>query len=203
MEARRPWRYPEAMHPTAPAPVRPTVLIVIGLIAVQALTLLALGRPAICTCGTIKLWVGTVESPENSQQLADWYTFSHIIHGFVFYGLLWLFVRRAPIGLRLALAVGIEVCWEITENTPLIIERYRQSAIAQGYFGDSVLNSVSDTLSAVLGFLLARALPTWSVVGLALGFELFTGYMIRDNLTLNVIQLIHPTEAISRWQAGQ
>jgi hypothetical protein len=121
----------------------------------------------------------------------------------VFYGLLWLILPRAPVAQRLALAVGIEACWEILENTPFIIERYRQSAMAQGYFGDSVLNSVSDSLSAVLGFLLARSLPAWSVIALGIGFELFTGAMIRDNLTLNVIQLISPSAAISRWQAGQ
>jgi hypothetical protein len=173
------------------------------LISLQALALHAFGQPLICTCGVVQLWVGDVTSAELSQQIADWYTFSHIIHGFLFYAALHLLLPRASIGARLALAVGIEAGWEIFENTPLIIERYRQSALAAGYVGDSVLNSVSDTLAATLGFLLARRLPVAATVVVAIAFELFTGVMIRDNLTLNVLQLLDPTEAVSRWQAGQ
>jgi hypothetical protein len=191
------------MPHVASAPLRRYLAIVVVLIAIQAIVLLAMGRPAICTCGTIRLWVGKVDSPETSQQLTDWYTFSHIIHGILFYGLLWLVLPRAPVGLRLALAVGIEVTWEIVENTPMTIEHYRQAALAQGYVGDSVLNSVSDTLSAVLGFVMAHRLPVWASVAIVVGLELFTGTMIRDNLTLNIIQLIAPNDMISRWQTGR
>jgi hypothetical protein len=191
------------MPQAAPAPLRRYLAIVVALIAIQATVLLAMGRPPICTCGTIRLWVGTVDSPETSQQLTDWYTFSHIIHGILFYGLLWLVLPHAPVGLRLALAVGIEVTWEIVENTPLIIERYRQAALAQGYVGDSVLNSLSDTLSMVVGFLLAHRLPAWASVVIVVALELFTGTMIRDSLTLNIIQLIAPNDTISRWQTGR
>jgi hypothetical protein len=191
------------MPHAAPAPLRRYLAVVVALIAIQAMVLLAMGRPPICTCGTIRLWVGTVDSPETSQQLTDWYTFSHIIHGILFYGLLWLVLPRAPVGLRLALAVGIEVTWEIVENTPMIIERYRQAALAQGYVGDSVLNSLSDTLSMVVGFLLAHRLPAWASVAIVVGLELFTGAMIRDSLTLNIIQLIAPNDTISRWQTGR
>lgn len=173
-----------------------------GLVAIQVIALLAMGHPLICTCGTIKLWMGTVSSPENSQQLTDWYTFSHVIHGFILYLLLWLTAPRMPFGLRLVLATGLEAGWEIIENTPIVMERYRQLALAQGYFGDSVINSVVDTLAAVGGFVLARKLPVWATLALALAMELFVGYMIHDNLVLNVIQLIHPSAAISRWQAG-
>jgi hypothetical protein len=176
--------------------------IVVGLIAIQVLTLFALGHPPICTCGYVKLWQVDVLSAENSQHLTDWYTFSHIIHGFGFYLLLWLIAPRTPVGLRFTMAVGIEVGWEILENTPLIMDRYRESALAQGYFGDSIINSVSDVLAMSFGFFLARKLPVWLIIALALAMELFVGYMIRDNLTLNVIQLIRPNAALSRWQAG-
>ena len=182
--------------------VGPCLLIVAAFVAVQALVLAAMGQPLICACGTIKLWNGLVSSPENSQQLTDWYTYTHVIHGFGFYFLLWLIVPRMPIGLRFALAVGLEAGWEIIENTPFIIERYRQSALAQGYVGDSVVNSVFDTLAGVFGFVLGRLLPVWSTVVLLIAVELFVGFMIHDNLTLNIIQLIHPSVVISDWQAG-
>jgi hypothetical protein len=184
-------------------PVRTWILIGIGIVAVQAAVLLAMGQPPICTCRTVKLWHGVVLSPENSQHLTDWYTFSHVIHGFGFYLLLWLIAPRAPVGLRLVLAIGLEVGWELLENSPMIIDRYRQQALAQGYSGDSVINSVFDTLAMMLGFLLARILPVWVTVALAVAMELFVGFMIRDNLTLNVIQLLHPSETISRWQSDR
>jgi hypothetical protein len=178
------------------------LLVAAGFIALQALVLLAMGQPLICECGYVRFWSGSVSGPENSQQIADWYTFSHIIHGIAFYLILWLVAPGTPIGLRFALAVGIEVGWEIVENTPFIIDRYREAALAQGYFGDSVLNSVSDTLASVGGFVLARTLPVWTIAVLVIAAELFAAYMIRDNLVLNIIQLIYPTEAISTWQVG-
>ncbi len=183
-------------------PAATWLTIVAGLLALQAAVLFAFGQPPICTCGTIRLWVGTVSGPENSQQLSDWYSFSHVIHGIGFYFLLRLIAPRAPVLLRLALAVGIEVGWEILENTPFIIDRYRQQALAQGYVGDSIINSLSDTCCAIFGFFLARSLPVWSSVALVVALELFVGVMIHDNLTLNIIQLIHPIPAISHWQGG-
>jgi hypothetical protein len=182
--------------------MRVYLLVAAAFIALQALVLYAFGQPPICKCGTVKLWHGVVNSPENSQQLTDWYSFSHVLHGFIFYGLLSLIAPRAPIGLRFALAVGVEAAWEILENSPIIIDRYRQTALAQGYAGDSIVNSVSDTLSMSVGFLLARKLPVLVVVGLAVAEELIVGFIIHDNLTLNIIQLIHPFEAISRWQSA-
>jgi hypothetical protein len=183
--------------------LRNWLLIGAGIIVLQAVVLLAMGQPPICACGYIKLWHGVVLSDENSQQLTDWYTPSHVIHGFAFYLLLWLVAPRSSIGLRLVLALCLEAGWEIIENSPPVIERYRQQALAQGYIGDSVINSVSDTLAMTLGFFLARVLPIWVTVALTVVMELFTGVMIRDNLTLNIIQLIYPSEAISAWQAGK
>jgi hypothetical protein len=177
-------------------------LIATAIVALQALVLIAMGQPPICNCGTVKLWHGLVSSAENSQHVADWYTYSHVIHGFAFYFLLWLIAPRMSVGARFLLAIGIEASWEVFENTPFIINRYRQSALALGYTGDSVINSVFDSLAAALGFLLARFLPVWTIVVSAIAMELFAGYMIRDNLVLNILQLLFASKAISAWQAG-
>jgi uncharacterized membrane protein YiaA len=177
-------------------------LSICGLIILAAaLYLLSVGRPPICTCGYVELWHGAIDSG-NSQHLSDWYSPSHLIHGFLFYMLGWWLLRSRPVGERLILATLIEGAWEIAENSPFIIDRYRTATIALGYTGDSVLNSLSDIGMMMIGFLLARKLPVWASIVICVGFELLTLAVIRDNLTLNVLMLLWPIDAIKAWQGG-
>jgi hypothetical protein len=178
------------------------ILIALGLIGLQALVENAMGRVTICTCGYVKLWEGDVNSSGNSQHLTDWYSFSHLIHGFGFYLLCWLVGRRRPIGLHFLATLTLEVSWEMIENSSFIIERYRAETISLDYYGDSIINSVSDTLTAVAGFWLAYYLPVSAIALLTIAMEIAVGYAIRDNLTLNIIMLFHPEPWIKTWQAA-
>ncbi|PIQ69161.1 MAG: hypothetical protein COV91_00245 [Candidatus Taylorbacteria bacterium CG11_big_fil_rev_8_21_14_0_20_46_11] len=178
------------------------VLFGAGLVLLQVLALHLFGQPPICECGFIKLWEWDVWSSGMSQHLTDWYTFSHVIHGFIFYGVLRLIFPRMSVGTRLLIAMGLEIGWEIAENTPYVINAYREQALAQGYVGDSILNSLCDTLSMILGFFLAKRLPVPVTIALAVIFEVFVGVMIRDNLTLNVLNFIYQFDFIYQWQAG-
>ncbi|HEY1125454.1 MAG TPA: DUF2585 domain-containing protein [Sphingobium sp.] len=171
-------------------------------LAAVAFTLHAMGRVWICTCGQVRLWAGGVKTPDNSQQLADWYSFSHIIHGMIFYALLRFALPKLAVHWRLLIAVAIECGWELLENSPIIIDRYRAATIAIGYTGDSVLNSMSDVLMMAIGFGMAQKLPWKVTLALAVAAEIATLVLIRDNLTLNVLMLAWPIDAIRQWQAA-
>ena len=177
------------------------LLISLGIVAIAAGIEYAMGRIPMCKCGTIKLWYGGRGDSEMSQHLTDWYSYSHVLHGIIFYWLLSVVAKgRLSVAARLVIAMGMEAGWELFENTPFIINRYRTQTSSRDYFGDSIVNSVGDMLSMLVGFLLASRLPAWVTVVLLIATELILLVLIRDNLTLNIIMLIHPVEWIKQWQ---
>ncbi|MBN8994157.1 MAG: DUF2585 family protein [Rhizobiales bacterium] len=171
------------------------------LIGAAALVLHALGHPWISKTGILKIW-GVASTPDNSQELFDWYSLSHVIHGLLFYAVLHLLAPRWPLSVRALTATLVEVGWEVLENTPLIINRYREATISLDYFGDSVINSVFDVLSMLFGFWLAGKLPVWASVILILFLEALAALVIRDGLILNILMLVYPLDAVRAWQAG-
>jgi hypothetical protein len=181
---------------------RSAAIAAILILAATAAILLTMGRNPICTCAAVDLWVGARDSPKTSQMLTDWYSLSHIVHGLLFYAALWLVARRWPVERRFLLALFIECAWEVTENTPMVIDRYRATTAALGYTGDSVINSLSDILMMCVGFYAARKLPVWAAVPLFLVLELIPLFVIRDNLALNVWTLLAPNAAVQAWQSG-
>jgi hypothetical protein len=175
---------------------------IVAILALQALALHLMGRLAICACGYVKFWEGDPVGPGNSQHLTDWYTFSHLLHGFWLYFFLWLVFKRLPVGARLSLAVLLEAAWEIVENSPFIIDRYRSATISLNYYGDTIVNSISDTLTAIVGFLLAAAVPPVATVAVGIAIEAGLAFAIRDNLALNIVMLVHQVPWIKAWQAA-
>lgn len=186
-----------AMREVTRLPYLVTAAVIVATLGI----LLAMGRVPWCQCGYIDLW-GTVGTSEGSQQLFDWYTPSHLLHGIIFYGALWLMAGGMPVGWRLVIATVIESAWEIAENTDAVIERYREVTISLDYYGDSVLNSASDIAAMLVGFWLARVLPVWVSFAIVAGFELLTMGIIRDGLALNVVMLLWPLEVVRDWQAA-
>jgi hypothetical protein len=178
------------------------LLVFAGAAAITALVEWSNGRLLICKCGVVKLWHGVVNSSENSQHIADWYSLSHVIHGFLTYFATWLLFGRLSITWRFAIALAVEAGWEMVENSAFIIERYRAATVSLDYFGDSIVNSVSDIAFMAIGFWIASRAPSRLVVASAVAMELLALAVIRDNLTLNVVMLLHPIEAIKLWQAG-
>ena len=178
----------------------------LALMGAFAAILLAMGRDPICPCGTVELWHAAANDSGTSQHISDWYSLSHVIHGFLFYGAAHLIgrVRGKPLGFGLALllAIAVEGGWELLENSSFIIDRYRETTASDAYAGDSVLNSMADIGFMALGFLVARIAPVWAVVAAAIGMELLALYVIRDNLTLNVLMILWPLEAVKHWQAA-
>ena len=189
-------------------PHRHAVIASVVLALLAGAILLAMGRNPICECGTVKLWHGVVQSSENSQHLSDWYAPSHFTHGLIMYFFAWLLWKKwglfggRPIRWALPIAVAVEAAWEIMENTPMVIDRYRAVTVSFGYSGDSVVNSLGDIGWMIVGFLAASRIPAWASVALAVFLELLTLWTIRDNLTLNVVMLFWPVEAIRQWQGG-
>lgn len=190
------------------APHRPAWIAALVITVIAVVVLLAMGRPPICTCGTIELWYGNINGPGNSQHLSDWYTPSHVIHGMLFYGLAWLLFRKWEFGgpgagrWGYALAVFLEAAWEVIENSPFIIDRYRAVTVNWGYSGDSVFNSFADIGWMSLGFWMAMRLPVKVTVALAVAAEILTALVVRDNLTLNVLMLVWPLESVRAWQGA-
>jgi hypothetical protein len=177
-------------------------LLALVLLATAAVIEVAMGRNPICTCGTVELWVGARDSAKTSQMLADWYSLSHVVHGLLFYAALWLAVRSWALEWRFITAMVMEAGWEVIENTQFVIDRYRSTTAAIGYDGDSIVNSMSDILMMAVGFLIARKLPLWASILLLIVLEVVPLLAIRDNLTLNLLNLLSPVAAVQQWQAG-
>ena len=186
----------------APAPVWTDVAIAVAVVALSAWLLVAMGRPLTYRHGPVRLWSSDVQSDQNSQQLADPYTFTHVTHGVVLFWLVGLVGRSLPAGTRAVLALALECAWEVLENTDLVIQRYRAATVSLGYYGDSVLNSIGDVSAAAIGCALAAWLPVWPLVAGIVIVEAALALWIRDNLTLNVLMLLRPIDAIRRWQMG-
>lgn len=177
-------------------------LFTLLLIIASGAILYFMGRVPICKCGYIKFWHGLTHSSENSQHLTDFYTFSHVIHGIIFYWIITKLNRKLPLGLRLFIATLIEAAWELLENSDMVINRYRTATISLDYYGDSVINSIMDILAMIGGFYMAYKMQIRVLLVLIVAMEVIVGYLIRDNLTLNIIMLIYPFEGIKNWQSG-
>ncbi len=173
-----------------------SLVMILGLVAAE----LWMGRLVLGPDGQFALWESDIWSAEMSQRFADPYSFSHVLHGVAFYAILWLVARSLPVPTRALWAVLLEVGWEVLENSPIIINRYRAVTMALGYEGDSIVNSIGDVVMMAIGFLLAARLRVWQSVLFVVLVELAMLAMLRDNLTLNIVMLLYPIDAIRDWQ---
>lgn len=179
-----------------------TVFSVLAIAGLQTFVIRLEGQPWWCQCGEARLWISQAYSQHTSQHLLDPYSFSHVLHGFLFWWLLAWLAPRLNVGWRFVAALGLEACWEILENSPWVIERYRQATAAVGYSGDTVINALGDLTSAGAGFWIARWLGwRWSLA-IFIAIELCLLATIRDNLTLNVLMLVLPLPGMKQWQMG-
>lgn len=187
-----------ANKPDLRAQVAAGVLVVLAMV----FTLRGMGRVWWCKVGDLSPWAGDIWSAHNSQHFLDPYTFTHVLHGVAFFGILWLVARKLSVPWRFVIALGLEAAWEIAENTEAVIQKYRESTISLDYYGDSVLNSVADVASCGLGFAIAASVPWWASVAFFAGTELFLAWWIRDSLLMNVLMLTYPLESVRQWQSG-
>ena len=176
------------------------LLISVLLVAVMGAIHLGYGRPLMCKCGYVLFfWMGPKSAPDESQHFLDLYSTSHVLHGLLFYFLIWLFARgRLSLGAGLVIAVLLEGAWELFENSPLLMKRYGAAGVE--YHGDSLINSIGDVVSMMVGFVLAGLVPVWLSILILLGTEGWMLWYLRDNLTLNIMNLIHPVDWINEWQ---
>lgn len=180
------------------------VIAAIIMLAAQAIVLFWLGNSVICPCGVLKLWEAAVKTSENSQHMFDWYSLSHIMYGFILYFGLWLANKklRWPVSILLLAAVAISVGWELFENTKFVVGHYQDQPLSLEYYGDSVMNSLVDTLCVAAGFLLASVMPVWAIVLLAVAMEITMAANVRDSVILNVVMFTLPLKPILNWQAA-
>ncbi|GAB4428986.1 MAG: DUF2585 family protein [Anaerolineae bacterium] len=178
-------------------------LVALAAMLVATVTILRQqGRLWICECGHIYLWVGDIWSSDNSQHLTDPYSFTHLLHGVVFFWALALLLPRVSLLWRFVIAIGLEAAWEVAENTEFIINRYREATASLGYNGDTIVNSLGDIAMCGLGFWLAWKIGwRWSLL-LFVVVELVLTFWIRDSLLLSILMLVYPLDAIKTWQLG-
>ena len=170
--------------------------------AVTAAILTGMGRPLWCSCGQSSLWSSDIWAEHNSQHSFDPYSFTHVMHGLMFYAILAFVFRKKWPRARYLIAVALEGSWEVLENSSFIIDKYRESTVALGYYGDSMVNSMSDLLACSFGYAIAAFAPVYLSAGIFVLSETILAIVIRDNLILNIIILTWPIESIKAWQLG-
>lgn len=177
-----------------------SIVVIFAVLLLMGVALWAEGRLLICSCGEFKLWISDTCSSNNSQHLADPYSFTHILHGFLLFWLVLLLFRNIAPAWQLSLALALEAAWEVFENTPFVIDRYRVETAALGYQGDTIVNSYGDLACAWIGFLIARKLGIWKSIVVFLLIELVLVIWIKDGLLLQILMLIFPLQTIKLWQ---